>query len=167
MRALPAGLAIGAYGVVAQGTQLLGGRWVDVAIGVGSALVLYSVFWLGNRLFLAVLPRIAAGVGQLYDVVEAGARTVVVASIVVVGACEELFWRGFVQERKGFVIALAAYTVVHVPSRRWALVFAAAVAGAAWGGLFAWRDSLVAPLVSHVLWDLALVLWWPMRTARR
>ncbi len=38
---------------------------------------------------------------------------------------------------------------------------AAVVGGAFWGGLFAWRGTLVAPMVSHALWDLAVVVWFP------
>ena len=27
--------------------------------------------------------------------------------------------------------------------------------------LAAWRDDLVAPLASHAVWDLAVVVWFP------
>jgi membrane protease YdiL (CAAX protease family) len=158
-RALVAGSALALYAVAVQRSRLLGGTAVDVAIGVGAATVLYGVFWLGDRVLGAVMP---GAVTDLYGLAS-GRHAVVVSSIVLVASAEELFWRGFVQERAGLLFALAAYTLVHVPTRRWALVLAAAVAGAFWGTLFEWRDSLVAPVVSHVLWDLALVVWWPLR----
>jgi membrane protease YdiL (CAAX protease family) len=47
------------------------------------------------------------------------------------------------------------------------LVLAAVVGGAFWGALFAWRGTLVAPLISHALWDLAIVVWCPLALPER
>lgn len=141
---------------------MLGGTAVDVALGLAAAAVLYGLFWFGYRALRLVLPRVAAGVGDLYDLAEGG-LAVVVSAIVLVASAEELFWRGFVQPRAGMALAVVAYALVHVPARKPALVLAAIAGGAFWGGLYEWRDSLVAPVVSHVLWDLAVVLWWPLR----
>jgi membrane protease YdiL (CAAX protease family) len=170
-RAALAGLAIGAYAIVVQRAELedlLRPTVADVAIGVGAAGVLYGVFWAGYAILRRWLPAVAAQVGELYEVrsVRRPARLPITAVLLLVGPCEELFWRGFVQERAGFAIALAGYAAVHLWERKAVLVLAAVVGGAFWGGLFSWRGTLVAPLVSHALWDLAVVLWRPLVPSR-
>jgi membrane protease YdiL (CAAX protease family) len=166
-RAAVAGLTIGAYAIVVQRAELeelLRPTLADVAIGVVAAGVLYGVFWSGNAILRRWLPAVAAQVDDLYDVRSARrpARLPITAVLLVVGPCEELFWRGLVQERAGFVVALAGYAAVHLWERKAVLVLAAVVGGAFWGALFAWRGTLVAPLVSHALWDLAVVVWRPL-----
>ena len=170
-RAAVAGLAIGGYAVVVQRAELedlLHPTVVDVAIGVAAAGGLYGVFWAGNVILRRWLPAVAAQVENLYDVrsVRRPARLPIAAVLLVVGPCEELFWRGLVQERAGFAVALAGYAAVHLWERKAVLVLAAVVGGAFWGALFSWRGTLVAPLVSHALWDLAVVVWRPLVPAR-
>ena len=166
-RAAVAGVAIGAYAIVVQRAELedlLRPTVADVAIGVVAASVLYGVFWAGNAILRRWMPAVAAQVDDLYDVrsVRRPDRLPITAVLLVVGPCEELFWRGLVQERAGFVVALAGYAAVHLWERKTVLVLAAVVGGAFWGALFSWRGTLVAPLVSHALWDLAVVVWRPL-----
>lgn len=166
-RAAVAGVAIGAYAIVVQRAELedlLRPTVADVAIGVAAAGALYGVFWAGNAILRRWLPAVAAQVDDLYDVrsVRRPARLPITAVLLVVGPCEELFWRGLVQERAGFVVALAGYAAVHLWERKAVLVLAAVAGGAFWGALFSWRGTLVAPLVSHALWDLAVVVWRPL-----
>lgn len=171
-RAAVGGLAIGAYAVLAQRDEmgdLLRPRVAEVAIGVGGAVALYAVFWAGDALLRRWVPKAAAHVDELYQVqtLSSSKRLPVPVVVPFVGVCEELFWRGFVQARAGFVLALAAYAAVHLWERKAVLILAAAVGGAFWGGMFVWRDSLVAPIVSHALWDLAVVVWFPFGGAWR
>lgn len=165
-RAAVAGLAIGAYAVVAQRAvigDLLRPTVVDVAIGVAGAVVLYGVFWAGDAVLRRWLPATAAQVDQLYTVrsVPHSERLPIPAVLLLVGPCEELFWRGLVQARAGFLLALAGYAAVHLWERKAVLILAAVVGGAFWAALFAWRGTLVAPIISHALWDLAVVVWFP------
>lgn len=171
-RAAVAGVAIGAYAIVVQRSELedlLRPTVVDVVIGVAAAAVLYGVFWCGDSILRRWLPAAAAQVDDLYGVRSADrpARPPITAVLLVVGPCEELFWRGLVQARAGVLLALAAYAAVHLWERKAVLVLAAIVGGAFWGGLFAWRGTLVAPIVSHALWDLAVVVWFPFDPAER
>lgn len=165
-RALVAGMAIGLYAVVAQRStigDLLRPEMGEAAIGVVAAVVLYGVFWMGDRLLRRWLPGAAAHVDTLYEVrsLRTSTALAIPAVLLVVGPCEELFWRGLIQARAGYLVALVAYAAVHVWERKPVLVLAAVVGGAFWGALFAWRGTLVAPIVSHALWDLAVVVWFP------
>jgi membrane protease YdiL (CAAX protease family) len=165
-RAAAAGAVIGAYGLVAQRhrlDRLLGVSAAEVAIGVVAAFVLYLVFYAGDRLLRWAMPRLAAEVGDLYALRAETAPRAIPLVLLVIGPGEELFWRGLVQARAGFVLAVVGYTLVHVWERKPVLLVAAAVGGVFWGGLFAWRDTLVAPLVSHALWDLLIIVWLPVR----
>lgn len=165
-RALPAGLAIGAYGAVAQRhhlDDLLRPELFDVGLGVVGAGGLYGVFWVGDRGLRRLQPALAADVGELYGVSGSSRPRLVPVVLVVVGTAEEMFWRGFVQARAGVLVALLAYAAVHVWERKAALILAALVGGAYWAAIFGWRETLVAPVVSHVLWDLAVILWFPFR----
>ena len=79
------------------------------------------------------------------------------------GVAEELFFRGFVQDRAGLVVAVAAYTGVQAIARNWALALAALLCGSVWG-LLAWASGgIVAPVAAHVVWVVALTFVWPLR----
>jgi len=164
-RATVAGLVIGTYGVVAQRGhlgRLLRPTVLDVAIGAAGAVALYGVFWAGDRMLHLVVPDVARQIGELYTVRASAGRWMPLV-LMIVGPCEELFWRGFVQDRAGVAVALVGYAAVHLWERKVALILAAVVGGAAWSALFAWRGSLIAPIVCHALWDLAVVVWFPFR----
>jgi len=165
-RAALAGLAIGAYAVVAQRSRmgdLLRPTVADVALGLAGAVVLYGLFWAGDRVLRRWLPAVSAQVAELYAIrsIPSAEPLPIPLVLLLVGPCEELFWRGFVQQRAGFLVALACYAAVHVWERKAVLILAAVAGGAFWGALFAWRGTLVAPIISHALWDLAVVVWFP------
>ena len=167
-RAAAAGAVIGAYGLVAQ-RGVLGDLFAtdagDVALGVVAAAVLWAVFWIGDRLLTRLLPRLSAEVDDLYAVRGETTRARMPFVLAVIGPAEEIFWRGLIQSRAGIAVALVAYALVHVWERKPILLVAALVGGAFWGGLYAWTGSLVAPIVSHLLWDLAIIVWFPTRRA--
>lgn len=165
-RAALAGATIGGYGLVVLRDDL--GRLfrptlADVAIGVASAAVLWTVFLVGDRIVTRLLPSLSAQVDDLYDVrgQTTTARMPLVLSVI--GPAEEIFWRGLVQSRAGIAVSLVAYALVHVWERKPILLLAALTGGAFWAALFAWRGTLVAPVVSHLLWDLAIIVWFPTR----
>ena len=168
-RAAAAGATIGLYALVATRDELpdlLRPTVADVALGVAGAAVLWAVFWVGDRLVTKLLPRLSAEVDDLYAVRgETSTRTIPLV-LSVIGPAEELFWRGLVQSRAGVAVALAGYALVHVWERKPILLLAALVGGAFWGALFAWTGTLTAPIVSHLLWDLAIIVWFPTRPRR-
>lgn len=165
-RAAAAGAAIGAYALVVLRDELpdlLRPTGADVALGVAAAAVLWAVFRVGDRLLSRTFPRLSAEVDDLYAVRgETSSRTMLLV-LSMIGPAEELFWRGLVQSRAGIVVALAGYTLVHVWERKPILLVAALAGGAFWGAWFAWTGTLVAPIVSHLLWDLAVIVWFPTR----
>jgi hypothetical protein len=141
-----------------------------IALGAVSAAVLYAVFAAGRIAALRLFPFAGAEIWNVYAL-KAGVpllRVVLLISLVI-GPGEELFWRGFFQERTaattrplfGFVLTAMLYTAVHLASGNIMLVLAAAVCGVFWGWLYLRFRSPVLNIVSHTLWDLAVFVVFP------
>ncbi len=171
-RAAAAGAAIAVYAVAVQpheiGHLLTRPRWeLDTLLGVGSGIVLYAVFWIGEQVLVVVLPKLADEVGDLYAV-RGRTKPIYIPLVLAIAAPgEELFFRGLVQQRAGFVIALAVYGAVHLWERKVILILAALAAGAYWGALLGLTGGLVAPIVSHLVWCLLIIVWRPARPTAR
>lgn len=133
---------------------LIGGAWL-VATHIGHAVLC--------RLFPGFLDQIS----DLYSLREGDRISTMVGPVVAMAGAEELFFRGFVQDRMGLLGAVVVYTAVQVVAGKWALTLAALLGGAVWGGLLWWTDGLVAPVVAHVLWTGALTFVWPLRGCGR
>jgi len=151
-------LAVGRLGEIAgpiDGTELA----IGLAVG-GAWLVATHV---GYRVITWLFPSFGAQVRDLYRLRDGDSTTAQMAGpIVAMGIAEELLFRGVLQGVGGFAVALVAYTAVQAFERKWALALAALLGGAVWGGLFAWRLGLVAPVAAHVLWTGALTFLWPL-----
>ena len=87
--------------------------------------------------------------------------------LIVVG--EEIVWRNAVTlplaarlgPWRGTVAAAAVFALAHLPLGVPLLLLAALGAGAFWSALVLKTRSAVPALVSHVLWDLAVLFWLP------
>lgn len=146
-------------------------NWRSVLLGIGSAVVLYLVFWTGKAAATAMLPFAADQIGAVYGKGE-GTSMAVIALLLffVTSPCEELYWRGFLQrqlsarfgEGKGWLLATALYAGVHIWSFNFMLIGAAAVAGAFWGLMY-WRlKDMTALIISHAVWSTVVFAVWPI-----
>jgi membrane protease YdiL (CAAX protease family) len=139
----------------------------DVALGLGSAGVLYVGFQVGDRLARLILPKGATEIASIYDLRTLGNKTGLAARLMtIIGPAEELFWRGFLQKNlqarfgkvPGYLLATAAYGGAHLVTGNFTLIGAATVAGAFWGGLAAAGVPMGALIVSHSAWDVWIFL---------
>ncbi len=148
-------------------------RWraSSMAIGALSAIVLYGIFYLGNALGPYVVPGAPSQVSGIYDLGTGTSRFLTFLLLLcVTGPGEEIFWRGFLQERlmarlggaKGFLVGSAVYAGVHAFSGNVMLIGAALVAGLFWGGLYLWRRDLAMVIVSHSLWSAFIFAVFPI-----
>lgn len=164
-------VAVCGYSLVWQRPRIIL-RWSSVGVGLVSAALLYSIFFAGN----AVAPYLVGGAsGQVGGIYRLGTGSSLVAVFFllccVTGPGEEIFWRGFLQERlesrlgrmRGYVLATLIYGGVHVFSGNVMLVLAALVAGAWWGAYYAWRKDLLALIVSHSVWSAVIFAVLPIR----
>jgi uncharacterized protein len=144
----------------------------SLAVGFLSALVLYLVFFLGNAFAPYVLHAANVQVGGIYSLgVNSNKVLVFLLLFFVTGPGEEIFWRGFLQDRLmkkwgngvGLITATVAYGGVHVFSGNLMLILAALVAGAFWGLLYLWKRDLLIQIVSHSLWSAVIFVVAPVR----
>lgn len=144
----------------------------DVALGVALAAALWGVFWLGEFFSTMLFDFARPQVDSIYGMKE-GENPVVLTllMLLIIGPAEEIFWRGFIQNRFsarwnpniGFVATTLVYGLVHLSKFNFMLIMAAMVAGFVWG--LAYRffpERLGAIIISHALWDCAVFIWFPI-----
>ncbi len=148
-------------------------------LGFAMAGLLYVLFWLGNQflilastLFPSLLPDRSENISSVYANLGSLPPALVGALLLFpIGFGEELYWRGFVQRRlteawnpaAGFGLTLLLYTGVHLPTGNPVLVLAAFTCGLFWGGMYLLTGRFLPVLISHMLWDPAIFVIWPMK----
>ena len=142
-----------------------------VAIGVGSAIVLYFVFVLGKLILTAIFPSAGGSISSVY-----APRTTVPLPIIAVlllfvtSPAEEIFWRGMVQRFfmikwgpwVGLIAGTACYMGVHIVTLNVPLILAALTAGFVWGLIYRYEKSLIPGIISHSLWATAIFVLFPV-----
>ncbi len=144
----------------------------DLFIGLIGVAVLYGVFYLGFAISTRLFGFAAGQVDSIYDI-RKGINPILVSLLLVfwIGPAEEIFWRGFVQQRLsarygtviGFLAASAIYAAVHCVSFNFMLTAAAAICGGFWGLMFAWRKNLWPVIISHAVWDILIFILFPIQ----
>jgi uncharacterized protein len=137
-------------------------------VGIGSALVLYLIFWIGKEaanLLFAFAPGQIASVYATKSQLDA----VLIGFLLVflMGPAEEIYWHGFVQRRlvgrygprTGVLGTAVIYALVHAASLNPMLILAAGVCGLYWGLLYQREQNLIPLIISHSLWDLLIFLF--------
>ena len=131
----------------------------EVAVGLATAVGLYGIFRVGDTVARQVMPRGGEEIGDIYALRSLRSKEELAARLgLVIGPAEELFWRGFVQGRAGYLTATALYGGAHIVTENVTLIGAATIAGAYWGLLRAVGVPLGALVVSHVVWDIWIFL---------
>jgi len=134
-------------------------------LGLLSALILYAIFLLGNKLAPTILPGAKTQVGGIYSLGEGSNKFFIFLLLFfITGPGEEIFWRGFLQDRLmerwgnfiGYLMTTTLYAGVHVFSWNLMLVLAAFVAGAFWGLLYLWKKDLLIQITSHSFWSAVI-----------
>lgn len=123
--------------------------WLDLALGVGSGLLLLSAWWGAER----TLPLAKELEARLADALGPITPSEAVGLALLSGFAEELFFRGAVQGTLGWGAATVLFGLLHSGPgkafRLWTLF--AFVAGALFGGIMVWRGNLLGPVVGHFL----------------
>ncbi len=136
---------------------------VPVAAGLGVGVAWLVATHIGHAVLCRLVPGFLEQVSDLYSLREGDRVATIVVPLTLMGAAEELFFRGFVQDRIGLIAAVAIYAGVQLVVGKWVLTLAGALGGAVWGVLFWWQGGIIAPVIAHVLWTGILTLAWPLR----
>jgi len=141
-----------------------------VAFGlVGAAVMTVSTYALFG-VFARMVPDLRFLTIGLYNELRAPSFTPAerAALIPLVAAAEEVVFRGIAlpDGGKGAARAVALNAllvgVTHLSSGNWLLALVAALCGAAWGTLRVVTRSCVPSIVTHVSWDLAILVVQPL-----
>lgn len=153
--------------------------WKNLILGIVLAAILYGLFWVGkqglfviSKLFPNLLSNPLTNIHAVYANRGALPPQLVGALLFFpIGFGEEIFWRGFIQRHftkkwngwSAFALTSFLYTAVHLPTGNPVLILAALTCGLFWGGLYRATGTLVPVLISHMLWDPAIFVIWPIR----
>jgi len=145
---------------------------VHIAIGLASAILLYAIFWVGNALSTQLFHFARPEIAGIYRT-RAQASPVAIGLLLLfwVGPAEEIFWRGFVQERLygrygtmgGYVVASIVYAAIHVFGFNFMLFMASLICGLFWGAMYLRYRSVWPGLVSHAVWDVMIFVVIPVQ----
>jgi len=147
----------------------------DVFLGIGSAAVLWGVFYIGNYISNLLFDFAHPQVNNIYALREGQNKPVLgLALLFWIGPAEEIFWRGYVQktlsrskfgEAKAFIITTLIYAVVHIWAFNFMLFMSALVCGSFWGFIYMKNKNLLTILISHAVWDAAVFILFPILNA--
>ena len=139
--------------------------------GIISGLALFGIFWLGSTLIDLLNLPFRGQISKLYKLFSPELAWQYVVLILIIAPGEEIFWRGFVQKRllkftkirTSIIASTLLYASVHFYSGEFILVMAALTAGLVWSTLYAWKRSIPLVVISHIVFDLLLFGFFPLR----
>ena len=160
------GFTLGTLALASGEAERVKPRWRDIPLGILIAMGLFAIFQVGDRQARKLMPKGQAEIGDIYALREIRPKEeIAVRLATVIGPAEELFWRGWLQRRVGWLPASAAYAGAHLVTRNATLVGAAGVAGIYWSALAALGAPMGALIVSHMVWDIWIFLVSPTEPA--
>jgi membrane protease YdiL (CAAX protease family) len=145
-------------------------RWraigIGLAVGVAMTVLTYPAF----RLAAAAFPSLEGHVQSLYSGARSTTLPRALAWVVSVIVAEELLFRGalpdtlsrYVPERSAYAISLVVYMLAQLGTGSLIVTSMAAVCGAIWTLERRLSGSLLAPLISHLLWTPCVILLYPV-----
>ena len=140
-----------------------------VGLGIISGVALYLIFALGKQFLIVLGLPVLDDLQGLYAAVSPTKYWHYIALTLIIIPGEELFWRGYVQTTfakksnvLGVVIAAVLYASAHIYAGSLMLILAAIVAGIFWGILYAWQKNIVLVIVSHLVFNLLLLVVFPL-----
>ena len=146
--------------------------WKGFFTGIALALVLWGIFWVGDKVATWMFPFARPQVDTIYSMKESQSEWVIgLLLLFIIGPAEEIFWRGFIQRslskrftaNVGFVATLLVSGLVHLWKFNFMLIMAAFVCGLVWGLAYRlWPKQLFALIVSHAIWDALVFVVWPI-----
>ena len=135
---------------------------------------------LAYRAVVTVAPPVAGATRQLLVLLNVAGFSTAARGllIVLIAGCEEVLFRGLLptsatagssrphwpsRRELAHIVAFAAvYALTTLPLGSPLLVLCALVCGSLWGLMRVATGSLVVPLLAHVVWDLGVLLVWPL-----
>lgn len=143
----------------------------SIILGIGSAILLYGIFYCGDFIANYIFPFAKAQVDNIYTIKNEGNPwSIAFILFFITSPAEELFWRGTIQRFTmhrfgnvgGWLLGAFIYSAVHIFSGNIMLVLAALIAGLFWGYLYMRTRNLIACIISHAIWTVGIFLLFPI-----
>lgn len=146
--------------------------WEYLIFGIGYGTLTYGLIAIAYRLFSIFSDQAAISVERF--LADYGPTTVwhYLLLMVIIAPGEELFWRGFIQQKlKNYmspffavVVASLLFGLSMVFSGFWLGVLAAVTSGLLWGLLYEWKKSMPLIIIAHITMTILLFLVLPLNT---
>jgi membrane protease YdiL (CAAX protease family) len=145
-------------------------RWRAIGIGLGVGVAMTVLTYPVFRLAVSVVPSLDGHVQSLYSGARSTTLPKALAWVVSVILAEELLFRGalpdalsrHVAERSAYAISLVAYALAQLGTGSLIVASMAVVCGCIWTVERRLTGSLLAPLISHLLWTPCVILLYPV-----
>jgi membrane protease YdiL (CAAX protease family) len=139
----------------------------EIIKGLLSGTLLYALFYFGFNVFR---PLVAGGAANVYTF-RAELPLIITSSLLLITSfCEEYFWRNYTQNSlvktygfTGIILTSILYAGIHVSTLNLPLVFAALIAGLAWGLLYEYTESIWVVVFSHIVWTELIFVFLPLK----
>jgi membrane protease YdiL (CAAX protease family) len=140
--------------------------------GIISGVFLFALFWFGNFLIDFIGLPFRGEISKIYRNFSPTQIWHYFVLFLFIIPAEELFWRGFIQNRLtatklnikySVILAAILYASVQLYSGYFIHFFAALIAGLFWGFLYAWKRNIRITVISHLVFDLFLFILFPFR----
>ncbi len=178
------GLAWLALGTKLVSAQLLRPTLTRTAAGLAAGVLMVVLTHRAYESLASDIPSVIPAVRALFGLLEvtgfSGTQRAVL--IVLIASCEEVLFRGPLimnvaernelkarrlsrEEFRRIFGSAAAYALATVPLGSPLLVLCAFACGSIWGAMGCITGSLTMPILTHVIWDLGVLLVWPVSVA--
>lgn len=145
--------------------------WKVCFLGVGSAVTLYGIFYLGYMIATNIFVFAELQVVDIYSIrFQENPVLIVFILLCITSPAEEIFWRGFLQRWAitrfgnfwGWLFTGTIYAGVHIWSMNSILVLSAVIAGLFWGLIYWKTGNLIPCIISHSLWTTGIFVLFPI-----
>ncbi|TKD71341.1 CPBP family intramembrane glutamic endopeptidase [Pseudalkalibacillus hwajinpoensis] len=134
-----------------------------------SAVFLYVLSFIGIQIIQWTTPSLFEDMEEFYNIVQPTKAWHFISLVLIVIPGEEIFWRGYIQQQfkkykigDTIVLATLLYAIAHLYSGAPLLIVAALAGGIVWGWIYEKRRNFWVPLLSHILFDLLILVFIPL-----
>jgi membrane protease YdiL (CAAX protease family) len=145
-------------------------RFLYLLIALVSGLMLYSLFASGKWFLTVTGIPLFHQLENLYELVQPTLFHHYIWLFIIIIPGEEWFWRGFIVKRlsrklsnsRAATYGTFLYAAAHLVTGSLLLVLAAMIAGIVWSLLYVQTKNIWVPIISHLLFNLFLLILFPL-----
>ncbi|MEH7386445.1 type II CAAX endopeptidase family protein [Bacillus sp. JJ1521] len=144
---------------------------LNMIIAILSGLFMYGLFFIGKIGTASLFPNELTDVATLYIKIQPQLTWHYIALFLIIIPGEELFWRGYIQkyvedklESKLVVIVISSliYMSANIYTLNPLFLLATFAGGVVWGTLYMWKRNIVLTIISHLVFNLFLLVLLPI-----